>query len=308
MNSYETMRGTVVLAGGLGFIGRRLHSLLRADGWDVKVLSRRRSVVDGKTIFWWDPASCQIDERFPLTVQAVVNLAGENIAGGRWTRRFKEALYRSRIDSTCFLVSMADHWQAKTFIQVVGVGYYGYDRGDEWLSESAPPGDGFLARLSIDWEAAAQEVMALNRRLVILRTGVVIGADGGIIARLMPLALLNLLSPLGSGNQWMSWIHIDDLATVIQWALNSPHSAGIYNACAPRPVRHKKFIYEFVSSINKAIFLPNVPRWMLRIMLGEMERALTGSLRVDSSRIRQMISLRYPTIEAALNAVSPLKR
>ncbi len=233
----------------------------------------------------------------------MVNLAGKNIGGGRWTRRFKETLYRSRIDATRLLVEHACRWRLKVFVQITGIGYYGYDRGEEWLPETAHPGDDFLARLSIDWEKAARPVEG-SAPLFIFRTGVVLGRDGGMIAKLRPPALLNLLSPLGSGRQWMSWIHIDDLVRVIHWAITHPTQADLYNAASPHPVRNKTFTYHLASSLNKAIFLPNAPRWALRLAVGEMERALTGSLRVDARKLHAHLSFQYPKIEEALQSLS----
>ncbi len=301
-------KGIVVLAGGRGFIGSYLRPYLVRQGWDVKILTRKATVADGRTFFTWDPARRQIDDRLrEMPVGAVVNLAGENIAGRRWTRRFREALYRSRMEATGWLVTLSRQWQPRTFVQLTGIGYYGYDRGEEWLPESASPGEGFLARLSLDWERAALPVKDLDTALFIFRTGVVLGRQGGMIARLMPLALLNLLSPMGNGRQWMSWIHIEDLAHTVAWALDRPGEADVYNVCAPHPVRNKTFTYHWASSINKSIFLPNVPRWALRLVVGEMEKALTGSLRVDARRLNDRLSFRYPHVEAALRALSPVK-
>ncbi len=306
MNDETGRRWTVVVAGASGFIGQHVWKAFTARGWRLIGLTRRRQRVDGRQWLAWDPSRRTIQAPAPLSVDAVVNLAGENIGAGRWTKRFKQRLYQSRIDATQTLVEAARQWQPRVFVQLTGIGYYGYDRGDEWLDESSAPGEGFLADLSKDWEAAARPVTELGTALFVLRAGVVLGADGGMIKKLMPLALLNLLSPLGPGHQWMSWIHIDDLVEVIRWAIEHPNQAGTYNACALHPVRHKAFIYHFVSSMNKAVFLPRVPRWVLRLAVGEMERALTGSLRIDARRLNAKVPFRYSDVQSALRDLSPV--
>lgn len=261
----------VLITGGSGFIGRALCTELRRAGATATVLSRRPDAVRL-------PVGAQVVgslEGLPA-VDAVVNLAGENLAGGRWTAARKQRFRDSRLDVTRQLVDWLARLPAaqrpKVLVSASAIGYYGLG-GEQPLDESAPAGEDFAAGLCRDWEAAAMRAEALGLRVCRLRIGIVLGHSGGALAQMLPAFRLGLGGRLGNGRQWMSWIRRNDLARMIVWLLNKPDARGAYNGTAPEPVRNAEFTGALAAALRRPALLP-VPAPVLRLALGEMAELL----------------------------------
>lgn len=286
----------IVIAGGTGFIGEPLTRRLAERGDNVAVLSRSAS-----RGLKWDPPNVDgawVDE--VANADAVINLAGENIAGGRWTAERKRRLIASRLDATRALVLAMRRNPARkrTIINASAVGFYG-DRGDETVDENAGRGDGFLADLVEKWESAAQEAEALGR-LVILRFGVVLARDGGALKKMWLPFKLGVGGPIGSGRQWMAWVDRDDVIRAIEWALDNENARGIYNVTAPEPVRSRDFARALGRAVHRPALLP-VPAFALRILFGQMadEALLAGQRVVPSRLLAEGFKFSNPTLDAA---------
>lgn len=293
----------IVVAGASGFIGHALVPALRADGHDVRRLVRGPQA-SGDAIRW-EPARHQIDVGAMKDADAVINLAGENVAGGRWTAARRERIRRSRVDATQTLVDAVAK-QPKPpalFITASAVGIYG-DRGDAEVTEDASDGRGFLAEVCREWEAAASVVETRGVRLVRLRFGVVLGADGGALAKMRPIFRLGLGGPIGSGRQWMSWVSRDDAIGVVQFAIANANCRGAVNVVAPSPVTNRDFTAELGRALRRPEILP-VPAWLLRTVFGQMaDETLLASTRVKPARLDEWgYRFRHPTLRDALTAI-----
>jgi uncharacterized protein (TIGR01777 family) len=258
----------VAVTGATGMVGTALTRALHTHGHDVLAVSRRE--VSGG--IRWDPARRSVDAGALGAVAAVVHLAGENLAGGRWTPRRKEQLRQSRVAVTRWLAeTLAAANGPRILISASAVGIYG-DRGDETLTEASTLGDDFLARLAADWEAAADPARHAGMRVVHPRFGVILSPAGGALAKLLLPFRLGLGGPFGNGNQWMSWITIDDVVSGIAHALATDSINGPVNFTAPDPVRNAGFATALGQALHRPSLLP-LPALALRLALGEMADA-----------------------------------
>jgi uncharacterized protein len=289
----------IIVAGGTGFIGEPLVRRLLAPGNDVAVLTRNPAKVRAGRPLSWEQAG------EAASADVVINLAGENVGGGRWTEARKKRIIESRVDATSALVEAVNSRPdpRRTFINASAVGYYGL-RGDETLDETAPPGEGFLAEVVKRWEELARRAEGAAR-VVILRFGVVLGPGGALGKMLLPFKL-GLGGPIGSGRQWMSWVDRDDVLRMIDWAIERESASGIYNVTAPTPVTNREFTRALGRALHRPAFMP-MPAFALRIALGEMaDEILLGGQRVVPARAAaEGFSFAYPELDAAMrHAVS----
>jgi uncharacterized protein (TIGR01777 family) len=262
----------VGVTGGTGFVGQALVAQLVARGHDVTIFTRRPAPPPPGTrlVTWLTPG----DEgwRRALAEQdAVVNLAGHSIAAGRWTRATKRRILASRLLATEAVVAALVPGRTRVLVSGSAVGYYG-SAGDTVLTEEAQAGGDFLARVAARWEEAARTAEAKGVRVALLRTGLVLGPGGALPLMARPVRL-GLGGPLGSGRQWMAWIHRFDLVRLITWLIDEPAAAGPFNAVAPEPVRNA----DFMAALGRAVGRParlGAPAFLLRALLGEMADAL----------------------------------
>lgn len=291
-----------LITGGTGFIGLELARRLRGDGHAVTVLTRDPERARGLL-----PGGTQaIDDLSPLTgVDAVVNLAGENLGAQRWNAARKRAFRASRLGITQRLNAWIAALPRRPWALVSGsaIGYYG-PRGDETITEDSAPGDDFSATLCRDWEAEARQAEALGLRVCTLRTGIVLGpanaASGGALAQMLPAFKLGAGGPMGSGRQWMSWVHRDDLVDLIRWLLATGGARGAYNGTAPAPARNAEFARALGRALHRPARLP-MPAFALRAIVGEMaELLLTGQRVLPQRALDQGFAFRYPALDAAL--------
>jgi hypothetical protein len=292
----------VLVTGGTGFIGQRLCRALAASGHEVTALTRspsRQPAIAGVAYDRWDGGWT----RAPQGYDAAVNLAGEPLVGKRWTPGQKRRLVESRVDGTRRLVETFGALAARprVLVSASAVGYYGA-RDDAPLAEDAAAGTGFLAATCQAWEAAAREAERAGIRVVCARIGVVLGADGGALAKMVPPFRWLLGGPLGDGRQWVSWIHVDDVVALLLWALRTPEVRGALNATAPEPVRMRAFCEALGQALHRPSWAP-VPAFALRLLLGEAADVLLTGQRAVPVRAQQGGYLfRYPELLPALRA------
>lgn len=274
----------IVAIGATGFVGRRLVETLGSDH-EITVVSRNpdktKSRIRNEVQFVrWDPGA----EPFPDGVldgaDGVVNLAGDNVADGRWNAAKKKRMADSRLDTTSKLadaITAADP-RPPVLINASAIGFYG-SRGDEELDENSAPGSGFLADLCVRWEGATQKAADAGVRTVLLRVGIVLGQGGGALAKMLFPFRLGLGGALGNGRQWMSWIHIDDMVGLILHALENPSVEGPVNSTAPHPVTNRDFSKTLGKVLRRPAFLP-APGFALRLAVGEFAEVLLEGQKV----------------------------
>jgi len=287
----------VLVTGGTGFIGGAVCHALRGAGHAVTVVSREPGQVSGDAVRW-DAVPQAI-----RTADAVVNLAGESIASGRWSAARKAAILQSRVEATRAVVdaARAAKPRPRILISASAVGYYGA-RGDEALDETAAPGAGFLAEVCRPWEDEASRAEAVGMRVVRLRLGMVLAGDGGALGRMLPPFRAFVGGRLGDGEQWVSWIHRGDVTGLVVDALANDGYHGAVNATAPQPVRNRDFVAALGRVLARPAAIP-VPAVVLRLALGEMADVLLTGQRVFP-RAAERVGYRwqYPEVLGALRA------
>lgn len=290
----------ILISGSTGLIGSALVSNLRSAGHDVLRLVRTPPQAADEV--HWDATAGRLDVAKLNAVDAVVHLAGESIAEGRWDAAKKARIRDSRVIGTRFLAeSIAQLPQRpKAMVCASAIGYYG-DRGEEVLREDSAPGTGFLADVCREWESAADPARAAGIRVVHVRTGIVLAKSGGALAKMLPPFRLGLGGPIGPGTQYMSWIALDDHVAILRRAAEDANYAGAINAVAPEAVTSAQFARVLGKVLRRPAFLP-APAAALRLLLGEMADALLlASTRVEPARLSALgYRFLYPSLEGAL--------
>jgi uncharacterized protein (TIGR01777 family) len=265
----------IVVTGATGFIGQALVRRLADEGHQLHILIRKPRTGLPPQIPYsiWDAEQNDPPAAALEGAEAVIHLAGEPVAQ-RWTEAVKRSIRASRIGGTQRLIAALSQMPSypRVFICGSAVGYYG-SRGDEVLTESSKPGKDFLAEVCEEWESAANLGLALNMRVVRLRTGVVLGREGGALARMLPAFRAGVGGRLGSGEQWTSWIHLHDLVSMISMALTNEKISGAMNATAPGPVRNSEFTHILAGELRRPAIFP-APMFLLRLLFGEMATAV----------------------------------
>lgn len=288
----------IAITGASGMVGSALVPFLTAQGHTVIPVSRRAAPGG----IQWDPASGTLDATAFEGLDAVIHLAGENIAGERWSASRKAALRDSRVGPTTLLATTLAGLQRppKVLISASAVGIYG-DQGDTALSETSPSADDFLGRLGAAWEAAAEPARQAGIRVVHPRFGIILTPEGGALAKMLPTARAGVSGPLGSGEQWMSWIALDDALGVVHHVLAHAEISGAVNTVTPSPVRNHDFASTLGTVLGRPAILP-VPAFALKLLFGEMaEATLLASTRVLPTVLAASgYQFRYPALEPAL--------
>lgn len=300
----------LVVAGATGFIGSALCSRLMERRHTLTLLTRHAppdASTPAKTWRHWTPGTPGDWEALLDGTDGVINLAGEPIAAKRWTDHQKNNIRSSRIDATESIVEAIAKAKRKPafLLNGSGVGYYG-PHGDEIVTEETPAGSDFLSSLCRAWEEEAQRAESMKIRVVRLRTGIVIGPGGGALAKMVPPFKFFIGGPLGSGAQWMSWIHLEDEIGLILHLIKTPQAAGAVNATAPNPATMKEFCRTLGKVMRRPSWAP-VPGFALRFMLGEMaDMLLTGQRVVPAAAQKLGYQFRYENLYDALQACMPL--
>jgi uncharacterized protein (TIGR01777 family) len=290
----------ILVTGGTGFVGTKLRSMLASHGHWVSIASRSPKLpsdgIAGVDYVPWLPDLSKYD--------AVVNLAGANIFSRRWNAAYKEEIRASRVEGTRKVVdAMAAAAKKPTvLVNASAIGIYG-DQGERPLPETAKLGDDFLADVCKAWEREAQRAESLGVRVVRLRSGVVLGRNGGALKTMLPPFRLGLGGPIGSGKAWFSWIHIQDLAELIHFALMNPSIAGPVNGVAPGACTNKDYTKALGRALHRPTLFP-LPPAVLRLMLGEVAEVITGSQRCTPTVAQQAgFEFKYPDIDSALKHI-----
>lgn len=304
MTRSENKAISILITGITGFIGRHLTYRLLDNGFTVYGLTRDSK--KAKTFFGDRVTLIEAINAAPsVSFDVIVNLAGEPLAAARWNDARKQIFRDSRINTTQQILNFFKN-NARTLpllINASAIGIYG-DRGEEILQESSSIGDDFSARMCRDWEMAANSFSAINARVCILRFGVVLGVGGGALVKMLPPFRAGVGGRLGDGQQWMSWIHLDDLTRLIIFCIENKQISGNINAVAPTPVKNQQFTEALGAVLHRPVILP-MPSLVLRLLVGEMADALL----LASQRVQPCVALQqgfvyeYPTIAEALSDI-----
>jgi uncharacterized protein (TIGR01777 family) len=294
----------VFITGGLGFVGSHLTPFLLSRGHHVIAVGRATSAdrmgydnyryisADTSRPGNWQAALADVD--------AVINLAGKSIFR-RWSKKYKKQICDSRLLTTRNVVSALPTGKSITLCSASGAGYYG-SRSDDILDEDQPPGDDFLARLSIDWEKEALQAVDKDVRVIPMRFGVVLARDGGALTKMVPAFKAFMGGPMGNGCQWFPWIHLDDLMAALLYILEHPQITGPLNFCAPDPVLNRDLAASLGKILHRPAFMP-APAFVMRLVLGEFSQVLLGSQRtVPRKLLDHGFEFQYPQIDKALEA------
>ena len=290
----------ILITGGSGLVGKQITALLDKKGYHVAWLSRSEQA---RTHFLWDVTAQTIDPQAMEWADAVIHLAGEGVAEKRWTAARKKSILDSRTRSTQLLYRAIEQAEQKplAFISASAIGYYGFQTGATLVEENSPAGTDFLADVVVAWEQEVKKIEALAVRCVLLRIGIVLDAKGGALGEMLkpPVA-----APLGSGDQWMSWIHVEDLARLFVFALEKTTLQGVYNAVGPQPATNQQLTKEAAAAKGKLYVGIGVPGFVLQLMLGEMAAMVLGGNRVSSQKIQKAgFEFEFPELKGALKAI-----
>lgn len=298
----------IFFTGGTGFVGDKLVRGLMAQGNDVTVVSRsyraQSRLPQGVSLIQGSPTEKGAWQEKLKEQDVVINLAGESIFQ-RWTRQTKKTIRESRILTTRNLVEGLFGRQGgeTLLISASAVGYYGF-HGDEELSEDSPPGDDFLASVSRQWEEEAHKAVNLGVRVAICRLGIVLGKGGGALGQLLPIFRKGLGSPIGSGKQWFSWVHEQDVVNVCRFLIENKQLSGPINCVSPNPVRNRELTKALGSVLGKPTFLPAVPAFLVRLKMGEFGYVLTNGQRVMPKRLlKSGFKFQFPELKDSLEDI-----
>ena len=298
------MKKNVLISGGSGFIGSQLTDLLIAKGYSVSILSRSEKQNKEDLFYYkWNVANQTIDATAVLNADYIIHLAGENIAEKRWTLKRKTEIIDSREKSTQLLYSILkkNNKKLEAFISASAVGIYGAVNGEEICSENSPYANDFLGNTCQKWEDSVRFIENLNIRTVKIRTGLVLGKNDGFLKKLIPLFKMRLGSALGSGKQYMPWIHVDDLCNIYFQAIVNSNMEGAYNAAVADNTTNTVFSKTMARIFGYSVWLPNVPAFLLRAVMGEMAVIVLTGRRVSADKIEQTgFQFKYKNLEDAL--------
>lgn len=299
---------TVLITGGSGMIGQRLSEMLIQKGYYVIWLSRERHIKAEIPRYKWDLQAGKIDKEALEEADIIVHLAGVGIADGRWTKKRKQAIVESRIDTAQLLLDKLKEMNIKidAFVSASAIGYYGPVTSDKvFTEEDEHAKDDFLAETCYKWEKQAEQfTVDLGVRSASIRTGVVLSKDSELIKKAVFPTKLGLAAPLGKGSQYMPWIHIDDLCQIYIKAIEDKTMTGAYNAVAPEDVTNAQFMKTVAEVLNKPMFLPPVPGFVFKLVLGETAQVILEGSRVSSQKIQDVgYEFTYKTLSRALKKI-----
>lgn len=303
MNRYKT----IVIAGGTGLIGQYLTSALIRKGYRVVVLTRSNKTTTNKIDYsYWNIEKREIDKTILLKADYIIHLTGAGIADKPWSIKRKKEILDSRVAPIKLIHTILKNntHQLKAFISASGVGYYGAKTTNTLFKETAPSSNDFLGKTCLQWEQAVDKLADLQIRTVKIRTGIVLAKNGGVLPKMMLPFKFGLGAALGTGKQIMPWIHIDDLARIYCSAIENDSLNGAYNAIAGN-VRNNYFSKILSKRLNKPFWLPNIPIFFLKLILGEMAIILTEGSRIDNKKVKAIpFQFEYETLKEAINSLT----
>ncbi|PWA09571.1 TIGR01777 family oxidoreductase [Flavobacterium laiguense] len=298
------MKKNVLITGGTGFIGKQLTEMLLGRGYSVSILSRNsKPNTDAISYYIWDVSSQKIDEAAVLHADYIIHLAGENIAEKRWTAKRKAEIIDSRTQSAelIYTVLKKHNKSIEAFVSASGIGIYGALNGEGICTENTIPGNDFVGITCQKWEKAADLFADLGIRTVKIRTGLVLGKNEGFLKKLAPIFKAGFGSALGSGKQYMPWIHISDLCAIYLEAIENENMTGAYNATVNDSTTSSSFSKLLAKEYGYFIWLPNVPAFALRLLMGEMATIALAGRRVSSDKIKSLgFRFKFKNLKRAL--------
>lgn len=277
----------ILISGGTGLVGKALTKRLMTEGHEVRILSRNAQSSSQLKSFYWNVEKNEINEKAFEGVEHIVHLAGSGIADKRWTDTRKQDIIDSRVNSMKLITDVVKkkNIQLKSFVGASAIGIYGMTTSEKIYTETDTGKDDFLTQSCSQWENSYQQIQTLSAKNCIIRIGVVLSKDGGALKRLLPLFQLGLGSAVGSGKQYMPWIHINDLVSIFHEALFNSNFSGIYNAVSSEETTNQSFSKQLAKSLSKPFFLPNVPAFALKLVFGEMGNVLLEGSRVSNQKL-----------------------
>jgi uncharacterized protein (TIGR01777 family) len=295
----------ILITGASGMIGKALCDRLSEKGYEINALSREIKSSSTVKFYQWDVLKKEIDENAFDGISAVIHLAGENIGKSRWTTEQKQKIIKSRTDSIKLIyekLKTNTRHQVEAVISSGAVGFYG-DQDDKLLTETSKAGTGFLSEACKQWETSVYK-NNLNSKTVIFRSGVVLNKLEGALPEMAKLVSLGLGSPAGSGMQWMPWVHLKDVVSAFVFALENNKINGIYNLTAPQFLTNKSFTKALANVLKKPLWLPPVPSFILKAVLGERSHLLLDSARVSSEKLQsEGFTFEFEDIKKALQDI-----
>lgn len=295
----------ILITGGTGTVGKHLSDSLTKNGHDIVLLSRNTSSNSLFKTFKWDIENHQIDPECISGVDTIIHLAGAGIADERWTDERKKTIIDSRTNSIALIYKLLKEkkHQVKSVISASAAGYYS-DQGDKLLFEEMEPANDFMGECCVKWEHAVDEGKALGLRVLKFRTGVILDKDSGALQKIAQPIKYGFGAALGSGKQWISWIHLQDVSEMYLFGVENEYLQGAFNMCSPNPSTNASLTKAIAKQLHKPLWLPNVPAIALKLALGEMSAVVLGSTKMSSKKIEETgFKFSYPTIESALQGI-----
>ena len=298
------MKKNVLITGGSGFVGKYLTGMLLEAGYTVSILTRNsKKNSDDIKYYLWDVPSQTIEKASVINADYIIHLAGENIAGKRWTQQRKSDIIVSRTQSAALIYAVLKKHNKKldAFVSASGIGIYGAKNGDGVCTENTTPANDFIGTTCQEWEKSADSIAGLGIRTIKIRTGLVLGKDDGFLKKLTPIFKKGLGSALGSGKQYMPWIHIHDLCAMYLEAIKNDNLSGAYNATINDSTSNSSFSKALAKYYGYVIWLPKVPAFLLRLVMGEMAMIVLTGRRVSSDKIKSLgFKFKFSNLEMAL--------
>jgi len=294
---------TVLITGASGLIGKHLTPKLQSRGYRVIHLSRSASAKNGVETFTWDVGKRMIDDRAVEQANYIIHLAGAGIADSKWTEERKKEVISSRTDSTHLLAEALQRNDKKlaAFISASAVGFYGAVTSEKNFTENDPAAKDFMGTCCRLWEASSKPITSMGIRTVKIRVGIVLTPKEGALAKMAAPVKFGIGSALGSGKQYMPWIHIDDICGIFIKALEDETLKGVYNGVAPEPVTNRELTQSIAKTLKKPFFFPNVPSFALKMLFGKMSEMFLQGSRVSSEKIEKAgYDFKYKKVEDAL--------
>ncbi len=294
---------TVLITGGTGLVGRHLCKKLQEKGYDVSILSRTRKKKGSIPAFTWDLDKNIIEKEAFNKVSFIIHLAGANIGDKRWTAKRKQEIIDSRIKTAQLIFNKIKEQKGnlKAFISASAIRYYGIKSPDKIFTENDPPADDFLGNTCMQWEQMADKFKDLGIRTVKIRTGLVLTKQGGALSKMIIPIKMGIGSAIGSGSQYLSWIHIDDLCAIYIKAIENNNMDGAFNAVAPDHKTNKEFTRMLTKVLKKPFWFPNIPAMAMKLIFGDMSEIILKGNKVSSDKIKAKgYSFLFPEFESAL--------
>jgi uncharacterized protein len=298
------MEKNVLITGGTGFIGRYLTEALLKKGYSVSILTRDiKANREGVTYYIWDVPAQKMEESAVLNANYIIHLAGENIVEKKWSVKRKEEIRDSRVQSAQLIYSVLKKHNKRidAFVSASGIGFYGSVNGEGICTENTLPAHDFIGKVCQEWEEAADLMTGLGIRTVKIRTGMVLGKNEGIVKKLTPIFKRGLGSGLGTGKQYMPWIHVQDLCNMYIEAIENKNMTGAFNATINDSTTNLSFSQTLANTVGLPMWLPNAPSFLIRLGMGEMATIILTGRRVSSDKIKKLgFRFQYKNLKKAL--------